>query len=143
MRNPSVWLLALWVLLPAGTAAAEQPGTGEILAETARSHRSGRRVIQLWWLPVEYWEAVARELSKSPEEVAAIRKRFGNYLLMAVLDVEVRPGGKFDALSTAELVRRSRFEVDGRARPAHPTRTRSSACKNVRADSAAMRLPSS
>ena len=104
--------LALLLVLDAGLALAED--SSEILQETARTYRSGRRLVQMWWLPVDYWVASARERNKTPAEIDEIRQVFRSYTLIGALDVDLRPDGSHDALSTAEIVRRMEVEINGK-----------------------------
>ncbi len=108
-------LLLLAVLLPLPVGAAEPAASSEIAQETVRTHRSGKRVVTFWWLPSEYWMAVAREFKKTPAETSEIRSLFRSYTIVAALDIEVRPDGSFDALSTAEVVRRVEIDVNGQS----------------------------
>lgn len=109
-------LAVAWAAAPLPTrAAAGEPTSSVIAQETLQTHREGHRVVSFWWLPFEYWTAVAKELEKTPAEMSEIRSLFRNYTMLAVLDVEVRPDGSFDALSIAEIVRRADVSVNGRS----------------------------
>ncbi len=108
--------LCLGLCLAAGPAAAADTPTASssvIAQETSHTHRSGQHVVSFWWLPFEYWMAVAGELGKTPAQTTEIRSLFRSYTMIAVLDVEVRPDSSFDALSTAEIVRRLEIDVNG------------------------------
>lgn len=105
------FLCALAAALSAGTAGAV--GTGAIAEETIRSKRSGDRVLSVWWFPSEYWVAAAKELELPPEQVDEVRQLYRNYTILAVLDADLRPDGSYDALSTAEIVRRIEITVNG------------------------------
>lgn len=109
MRSAALLITALWLAASAAAGAS----SSQIVEETARSYRSGMRVVHLWWLPLEYWVSSAGELGRSPTEVEEVRRLFRNYTLIAALDVEVRPDGGLDARSTAEIVRRIEIEVGG------------------------------
>lgn len=102
----------LSLVCAAGSAAATTPSTA-ITTETSRVERQGRRAANFFWLPVEYWEAAARETGAEPEEVERIRKLFRDYLLVAVVDVEVSPTGKPEFRSIADIVGRSHFTRNG------------------------------
>ena len=104
-------VLALPLVLPPGPVFAQD--SSEILHETARTYRAGRRLVQMWWLPVDYWVAAARERKKTPAEIDEIQQLFRNYTLIGALDADLRPDGSHDALSTAEIVRRMEVEIDG------------------------------
>jgi len=73
----------------------------------------GGHIINIWWLPVEYWVAAAREMKRTDAEVERIRELFKNYTLLGVLDVQLQPDGRVDGLSTVEIVRRAEIEVNG------------------------------
>lgn len=105
--------LALLLVLATGPSLAA--GSSEIVKETARSYRAGRRLVQMWWLPSDYWVAAAREQKKTPAEIDEIRRLFRSYTLIGALDVDLRPDGSHDALSTAEIVRRMEVEINGRS----------------------------
>lgn len=103
--------LALLLVISAGPVFAQD--SSEILHETARTYRAGRRLVQMWWLPVDYWVAAAEERKKTPAEIDEIRQLFRNYTLIAALDADLRPDGSHDALSTAEIVRRMEVQING------------------------------
>ena len=88
--------------VPLGAAS-----TGEIVEETARTFRGDNHLITFWWLPSEYWIAAAREAGKTESEVQAVAALYDNYTLVAVMDIQFKPGGEIDALSTVEIVRSS------------------------------------
>ena len=94
-----------------------EPTSSEILEENARSFRAGTRIVNMWWLPAEYWVAAATELKKPPDEIDEVRRLFRSYTLIGVLDVNMRLDGSMDALSTAEIVRRMAVSVNGRETP--------------------------
>lgn len=101
---------AAFLLAPGGGSAAS---TDEVTKEVSRSLRIGDRYVSFWWLPVEFWIASARELKRDPALVEEVRRLYSNYTMIAAFDIRVRPDGSADALSTAEIVRRSEFEVNG------------------------------
>ena len=110
---PRLAALLAVLLAPVPAEAAELVTSSDIAEESVRTHRSGNRIVTFWWLPSEYWMAVARELKKTPAETSEIRNLFRSYTIVAALDVEVRPDSSFDALSTAEVVRRLEIDVNG------------------------------
>lgn len=112
MRRAALSLVCVGALALPG--AARGGGTADIAQETLRSHREEGRIVNFWWLPPEYWVAAAREVEKSRAEIAVIEDLFADYLLIAALDVVVKPDARVDALSTAEIVRRLEIRVDGR-----------------------------
>ncbi len=93
--------------VPLGAAS-----TGEIVEETARTFRGDKHLITFWWLPSEYWIAAAREAGKTESEVQAVAALYDNYTLIGVMDIQFKPGGEIDALSTVEIVRRLEIFVD-------------------------------
>ena len=110
--------LSAWLSLvcAAGSAGAAPPSAA-ITTETSRVERQGRRAANFFWLPVEYWEAAALETGAQPDEVERIRKLFSDYLLVAVVDVEVSSAGKPEFRSIADIVRRSQFSRNGESLP--------------------------
>jgi hypothetical protein len=110
--------LALLLLGQAPGAAAAEPersfGTADIARESQRTALVDNRVINFWWLPLEYWIAAARELRLDEKTQGEVRGVFREYLLIGAIDAEVKPGGGFEPRSTLEIVRRVKIEVDGR-----------------------------
>jgi len=78
-----------------------------------RTHHTGSRIINFWWLPVEYWVMTAREMGRSDEEIAQVRSVFRNYAVLGSLDVDVKPDGSMSMASTADIVRRLELAVNG------------------------------
>lgn len=107
------WAALMCAALLAPAAALSAASTDEITKEAGRSTRIGDRLVSFWWLPAEFWEASARELKRDPALVEEVRKLYSNYTLVAALDVQMRPDGSADALSTAEIVRRTEFQING------------------------------
>lgn len=103
---------ALIVLLILGALPARATTTAGIAQETRRMDARGGHIVNFWWLPVEYWVAAAREMKKSDVEIGKIRDLFRNYTLLGALDVQLRPDGAVDGLSTVEIVRRIEIEVN-------------------------------
>jgi hypothetical protein len=106
----SLTLVLSFLLLWPG--AAQSASTSQIADETRRTFTSSRRIINLWWLPVEYWMAAAREIGRDEQEIERTKQAFGGYLMLAVVDAEIRPDGSLDALSTAEIVKRIDIRVN-------------------------------
>ena len=106
----SLTLILSFLLLWPG--AAQSASTSQIADETRRTFTSSRRIINVWWLPVEYWMAAAREIGRDEQEIERTRQAFGGYLMLAVVDAEIRPDGSLDALSTAEIVKRVDIRVN-------------------------------
>jgi hypothetical protein len=110
-------LLAL-ALLPLSVGAQERAErrftTADIARETLRTQLVENRVVNFWWLPLEYWIAAARELELDEKRQGEVRAAFREYLLIAAIDAEIRPRGGTEPRTTLEMVRRARFELDGR-----------------------------
>ncbi len=93
--------VSLLLLLPPGSAHAAT--TGALTQELSRSQQQGKRVVSIWWLPVEYWLAAAQELKKTAEDIDSVRKLFRNYLIIAVLDARLRTDRKLEPATHAEI----------------------------------------
>jgi hypothetical protein len=112
MRSFTTWLIVLAALqLTAPPALAA--GTASIAHETTRTQQVGRRVINLWWLPTEYWEASARELGWSEERVDGVRRLARGYVILAVLDARAGNDGKIEHRKHADLVQRLSVRRNG------------------------------
>lgn len=109
---PFLAAAALVVLAPAAARAANSTA---ILRETARIVESGGpRIANFWWLPIEYWEACARELSLSEEERAKIEPLLRDYILIAAVDAKVSMEKKgAELLPTADVVAHAKFYRNG------------------------------
>lgn len=83
-------LLLVW----ASTALGAR--TSEVAQEGARTRQLDKRVVQVWWLPVEYWEAAARELGWPEEEIRVVRERFELYTFLGVIDARVGKDHQFE-----------------------------------------------
>ncbi len=94
------------LLLPLDAFAARAVRTGEIVKEAVRTEQRDRRVVQVWWLPVEYWEAAARELSWPEEEIRDVRERFAVYTILGVLDARIKESHQFDFRDHVHLAER-------------------------------------
>ena len=110
-----LWLGVLLPLLAFAWSGA-QASTAQVAQEVLRSESQGRRILNLWWLPVEYWVESARELKKSSDEINDIRRLFELYMVIAVIDAEVRTDGSLDAathtiIGPALRVRRNGADV--------------------------------
>jgi hypothetical protein len=110
-------LLALALLLLAAAAArpSHAANSTQIQAEAARSVEGGEgRFATFWWLPVEYWEACAKDLGLSAEEQAKVAPLFRDYIMVAVVDARISPEAqKSQVKPTADIVARTRFFRDG------------------------------
>ncbi len=105
-------LLAFTLPLLTLPEAAFAQSTSEIAEETARAFRGKNHLVTFWWLPAEFWTAAAREMNRTPAEIAAVQDLFDNYTLLGVMDIQFAPDAKMDALSTVEIVRRLEVVVD-------------------------------
>jgi hypothetical protein len=70
-------------------------GSSAVSDETRHSLKVGTHVITLWWLPVEYWEAAARELGKSGDTIDRVRTLLRSYVILAMVDADIQPNGSF------------------------------------------------
>lgn len=111
MALPRLAVLAgALALVCAGPLPAAQ--TAEIAQEGARTHQLGQRVVQLWWLPVEYWEQAARELGWGDAEVVALRERLELYTVICVLDAQI-DGYEFRFAEHLEIAERLEASLGG------------------------------
>ncbi len=83
------FLIALALALAVAPSEAWAGASHEIAQEVARTVQLPKRVINAWWLPVDYWERVARELKWKDEDVRALRERLSAYSVIAMLDATV------------------------------------------------------
>lgn len=107
--------LALLLLAGAGAGSALAGNSTQIQAESLRSlEPGGGRIASFWWLPLEYWEACARELGLSDEERAKIAPMFRDYIIVGVVDAKISVENKQAELrSTPDIVARARFYRNG------------------------------
>ena len=94
-------LVSLSLFVVAGSAHAS--GTSALAQELTRSQQANKRVVNVWWLPLEYWLAAAQELKKPAQEIDDVRKLFRYYLIIAVLDARVLDDGKLEPATHAEI----------------------------------------
>ena len=80
--------------------------SGAIAQELSRTWQDGKRVLNFWWLPVEYWEAAARELKKPEAEIETIHKIFRNYILVGVIDADLGGDGKVIGATHLQIAER-------------------------------------
>ncbi len=106
-------LLALALFASAAPAPASAASSSEIAKEVARTHKLEQRVISVWWLPVDYWEQVARELKWKAEDVQAVRTSLAVYSVVAVLDATVLPDKKLSFAEHVALADRLQLRVGG------------------------------
>lgn len=106
-----VALLALLVFLPARGHAAN---SSQIAAETSRTLQEGtNHVANFWWLPLEYWQAAAREMGLPAADQEKVAKFFPNYIIVGVIDANVTEKNKPMIAGIQEIVDRSQFTRDG------------------------------
>jgi hypothetical protein len=105
-------ICALAALQFAGAAGAETT-TGAIVQEVSRTERGGSRVLNLWWLPGEYWEAAARELEWTAEQIDETIPRASSYLVIGVLDARAVPGKGLEFSDHLHIVNRLTVRRDG------------------------------
>ncbi len=112
------WFLLTWVSWTGSALAAEEPQrkftTADIARESQRTVLVENRVVNFWWLPLEYWVAAARELGLDEKTQGEVRTVFREYLLFTAIDAEIKPEGGFEPRTTLEIVRRAQIELDGR-----------------------------
>ena len=110
-------LLTALSLCPLAQAAS----SAAIAQETARSVRVEGRIVQFWWLPLEYWLAAATERETPAAELETGRRLFRNYLILAVVDTyhslvsdrAYRPGvGAAVALEEVQRCAGSQFDAN-------------------------------
>jgi hypothetical protein len=111
MRRLSIALLLL--LTAASPAGRMEVRTAAIAQETQRSWQQGSRIIHVWWLPVEYWEAAARELKRSPEEVEAARRLLREHTVLVVIDARLTEEQRFSFQDHSDIGPRLHIERDG------------------------------
>jgi hypothetical protein len=107
--------VALLVAAVPGPAAAATlvEGSHKIAQEVARTAQLPQRVINLWWLPVDYWERVARELKWKEEDVRAAREKLALYSVIGVLDATVTPDKKFSFAEHTEIAEKLEVRIGG------------------------------
>ncbi len=108
-------LVSLSLFVAAGSAHAS--GTSALAQELTRSQQVDKRVVNVWWLPLEYWLAAAQQLKKTAQEIDDVRKLCRYYLIIAVLDARMRDDGKLEPATHAEIgpqleIRRNGKPVD-------------------------------
>ncbi len=115
MKGALAAALALAALVALAPETARAANSSTILRETARIVESGGpRIANFWWLPIEYWQACARELALSEEERAKIEPLLRDYVLIAALDAQVSAEKKgAELLSTADIVAHAKFYRNG------------------------------
>ena len=109
--------LSVSLLLCVLAGSAQAGSTSALVQDVSRSQRDGQRVVNFWWLPLEYWLAAAKERKQPAQELDTIRKLFRNYLILAVIDAELQGDGKLDPATLAETgpnidVRRNGAKVE-------------------------------
>lgn len=88
-------LLALGPLAVRPAAAQTELNTAAIAQEVSRSRLEGKHVLQVWWLPVEYWMQAGRETGLSEAAVADIKEHLGIYTVLAIIDGRLNESGSF------------------------------------------------
>jgi hypothetical protein len=101
--------LALAVLVCAGSAHAAN--TAAFAQDVTRLHQGNGRVVNVWWLPVEYWVQAARERSYPEEEVAKVREAFARYSMLGIVDGRPTPKGEMTVSTHEEIAQRLRVRV--------------------------------
>lgn len=110
-------LIALALLVSAvprpAAAATLAEGSHKIAQEVARTAQLPQRVINLWWLPVDYWERVARELKWKEEDVRAAREKLALYTVIGVLDATISADKKFSFAEHTEIAEKLEVRIGG------------------------------
>jgi hypothetical protein len=111
MKRLAALLLVPLALAALPSRAALAANSTQIQAEAARTIEGGAgRIAQFWWLPVEYWEACARDLGLSAAEQAKIAPLFRDYVMVATVDARFSEDlKKAEFKPTADIVARTRF----------------------------------
>jgi hypothetical protein len=112
-------LVALFVaLVCAGVSSAAS--THAIAQEVARTAQEGKRVVSVWWLPVEYWEAAAREIGWKDERVREVRERLALYSVIGIVDATLTPEKRFAFAESSQLAEKLELWLGGE--PVAPVR---------------------
>lgn len=108
-------LIALALLAAPGPAVAATlaESSHKIAQEVARTSQFPGRAINLWWLPVDYWERVARELKWKEEDVRAVREKLGVYSVIAVLDATITADKKFSFAEHTAIAEKLEVRIGG------------------------------
>ncbi len=109
--------LSTLLLFAAWASPVHAVSTSALSQELGRSHGVGKRVLHFWWLPLEYWVAAAEELRRPAEQIDNVSRLFRNYLIIAVLDVEVYPDGRVESAKHSDIgpkleIRRNGQKID-------------------------------
>ncbi len=115
MKTTPILLVAVLLLASAPQARAEgRISTAAVTKETLRTSTADQRLINFWWLPLEFWEAAAREQKMSEAEVAEIHRVFRDYVLVAALEARVGEDQRPQMASIGELVQRMKITRNGK-----------------------------
>jgi hypothetical protein len=91
---PLVLLFSLALSAAVLTAdRARAARAGAIAKETTRVEERAGGVLQIWWLPAEYWADAAVELGWDDARVEDTRDRLSGYIVLAVLEATPGPEG--------------------------------------------------
>lgn len=101
MRSWPLFCGALWLTAALSSSAAQS--SVALAQELGRSRQVSGRIVSAWWLPLEYWLAMAEDRKKTAEEREAIGKLLRNYLIIAILDAKFGADGKLDPATHAQI----------------------------------------
>lgn len=106
--------LALLVLaVVAAPAPVRAAGSHVIAQEVARTVQLEKRVVNVWWFPVEYWEQVARELKWKDEDVKAVQASLASYTVLGVLDATVGADNKLTFADHVAIADKLEMRIGG------------------------------
>lgn len=108
-------ILALCAALAiAAPARAQKVELGKLVADTQKISQTGQRIVMVWWLPNEYWEAVVDNDPSFTKEMARnIIRVVGDYFIVALVDGRISPFGSITARPRPELLAELSLTVPG------------------------------
>ena len=114
-RHGHRWLSLFCLLTFAVAASSARAGDStDIVGEVTRTlEGGGGRVATFWWLPQEYWEQAAKDLSLPAEEQEKVRSVFRDYLIVGALETKLNLERKPEFASIAEIAARAKFFRNG------------------------------
>jgi hypothetical protein len=117
IRNRGLLRFAASVII--GLALVGPVGAVDLRAfvqETQQSVTVSQQLTMAWWIPPEFWDvSLATNPNVSPETVAAVRNSFHDYQVFAVVRANMGLQGLTEAVSKADLVANTRFQIGDKA----------------------------